>query len=108
MSEGDFFQAESDDLGNGSDFTIDPSNAGTGAVEIHNIIHDGDCDVKYQIDPDGDSTFEIDVTIDSFTGAGISSANMIELSASNNDQLVITNTSGSTNDYAVTGVEITD
>ena len=108
MTEGDYFHDEAEELADAADFTIDPSTAGTGAVEIHSIIHDGDADIKYQVDPDADGTFEIDVTIDSVTGSGISQQNKIELSSTNNSQLVITNTSDAAADYTITGVEITD
>jgi hypothetical protein len=108
MTEGNFFQTEVDGLADASDFNIDPSTAGTGAVEIHSIVHGGAADVKFEIDPDGDGTYEITETIDSVSGAGISQQNKIEISDTNNSRLTITNTSGGAADYAVTGVEITD
>lgn len=108
MTEGDFFQSSSDGLADTSDFTIDPSNAGTGAVEIHSIVHGGAADVKFEVDVDDDNTYEITETISSVSGAGISQQNKIEISDANNSRLTITNTSGGAADFAVTGVEITD
>jgi hypothetical protein len=107
MAAGAFFEADAAALAPGDDFVVDPADAGTGAVEIHSILHGGDCDVSLQIDVDGDDTYEIDVTIDQYTGAGYTQQNKIELESSANMRLVITNTAGATGDYAVTGVEVT-
>lgn len=91
----------SDGLADDGDLTVDPADHGVARLKIVQIVHDGDCDLKYQADPDGNDTFEIDVTIDSLTGSGISQGNEIIIDDADNEQFVLTNTNGDAQDFVV-------
>lgn len=103
---GRFFEAESDELADSGDFDVDPADSTTGAFEVHNIAHGAACDVKLLVDPDDDGTYEVSVTLDSFSGEGVSQGNQIEVAAADNMLLRITNTSGGAADFVVTGREV--
>jgi hypothetical protein len=106
MPAGDFFTAYSADVASGSDFIVDGSTGGTGAVTVQSIAYGGDCDVFLEIDSAGDSSWAVSIPVDSFTGPGYSQQNKIELNSADNMRLRINNTSGGAADFAVTGVEI--
>lgn len=97
-----YFEA-SQTLDDGDSLTLAPGNlSGLNAVEVHNIAHAADCDVLVEVDTNADGTFDRSVTVDSFTGAGVSQSNELELGPEM--QLKITDTSGGTdNDYILTG-----
>lgn len=99
------FTDDADDLANGGDLDVDPSDAGQGemVVEINQIVHGGSCDVKFLADVDGDGNYEIVETIDSFSGAGVSQGNELQLHEGAGHALRITNTSGGAADYSVAG-----
>ena len=105
-STGGFYKAGTDGLANGSDFDIDPSDSDLGAFELHNIAHGGAVDVKLLADPDGDGSYEENVTLDSLSGSGVSQGNQIEASDDDNMLVRISNTSGGSIDVIVTGREI--
>lgn len=102
---GRFYESNAE-IVNGQSHDFDPSDTKTGAVEIHNIIHGDDCDVAILVDPDNDGTYERNVTLDSFTGAGISQGNQIELSDDDNMVLRISNTGTAAADFIVTGRQV--
>ena len=92
-------------LANGGDFDIDPADApgeGPTVLEVSQIVHGDDCDVKFLVDTDGDGTYEVNETIDSLTGTGISMGNELRLYEKSGQVLRITNT-GSTADFVVNG-----
>lgn len=91
-------------LDDGDHMDLNPGELGIDTVEIHSIIHENDCDVKRRIDSTDNGTFDREVTIDSFTGAGISQGNELEIGSNGNSVLRITDTSsGTDNDYILTG-----
>lgn len=96
----------SETVSNGDSLTFDAGQANSAALEVHTIAHSGDCDVLLEVDSDNDGTFDQSVTLDSFTGSGVSAGNEIEVLETNSMRLKIDNTSGSSQDYIVTGVEL--
>lgn len=85
---------------------IDPSTDDLDDIIVHNIAHDADCDVVLRVDSNANGTFDREVTIDSFSGNGVSQGNSVEVTT-NQMMLRITDTSGGTgNEYIVTGEEV--
>ena len=105
--EGRAFATSTTGLADSSEFQINPADTKTNALEIHNIAHGGSVDVDLATSSD-DTTFTEDarVTLDSFTGEGISQGNQIEVNDNDNVYLVITNTSGGPIDVIVTGKQV--
>lgn len=106
MAAGDFYDDFEEDLANSGDFLIDPADAATGAIEVHTIVAGGAADVFFEVDPDGDGTFEISENIFSVVAGDFLQQNKIELKAASNMRLRINNTSGGPADFVATGVEV--
>lgn len=102
--EGKYYADGVNDLADGEDWDVNPEDTPYGAVEIHSFVHGGGCDVKYLQDKNQDGTYEINVTIDSLTGSGISQHNKVQAGENAEEVIRITNTSGSPADFAITGV----
>jgi len=98
-----FFVAQ-EEVTNGDSMTVDASTS-DGVLEVHAITHGEDCDVLLEADPDNDGTYERSVTLDSFTGAGYSGSNEIEVLQKLNMRLKIDNTGSGPADFVVTGAE---
>lgn len=96
----------SETVSNGSSLTFDASDSRTGMLEVHTISHGTDCDVILRIDTDGDGSFEQSVTLDSFSGEGVSAGNEIEILQTQSMQLKIDNTGSGSADYIITGEEV--
>ena len=101
--DGVYFADGIDELADGSSWDINPTDTRFGAVEIHSFIHGGACDIVYLQDKNQDGTYEIEVTLDSFTGEGVSQHNKVQAGEDAEEIIRITNTSGSAADFAVTG-----
>lgn len=99
--------AASETLSNGGEFIIDPADSKTGSLVIHQIAHGGSCDVEL-VESSTDSGYTPDkrVTLDSFTGEGVSQGNELEASDQGNLFVVLTNTSGGEADFIVTGEQV--
>lgn len=99
------YSVNDNNLANGADLDIDPAEApgpGPTVLEVAQIVHGDDCDVKFLVDVDGDGTYEIDETMDSFTGEGISMGNEVLLYETENQVLRVTNT-GSAAAFVISG-----
>lgn len=108
MAVNDSYVNSADGLADGGDLIIDGSSSGTGAVEIFEIGGAAAADVIKETDPDADSTFEVSVTIDSFSGSFHSQKNQLVVSQSNDHRLRINNTSGGAADFYAVGMEVDD
>lgn len=99
------FQA-SQNLDDGDTMDFAPwSNANVDGVIVNNISHENDCDVTLRADSNGDGTYDRSVTLDSFSGSGVSQGN--EIIVPEGVQLRISDTSsGSDNDYILTGEKL--
>jgi len=99
--------AASETLADSAEFRINPAETKTGALEIHQIAHGGACDVEL-VESSTDTGYNPDkrVTLDSFTGEGVSQGNELEASDQGNLFVVITNTSGGEADFIVTGEQV--
>lgn len=106
MAVRDFYSAAADELAAAGDLIIDGSGTTTGAVEIHSIGHSGSCEVYLETDPAGTGTWTTSILVDSFTGAGYSQQNKIEVNGTDAMRLRVTNTSGGPADFIVTGEEV--
>lgn len=105
--DGRAFAASTDGLADSTEWKIDPQDADTGALEIHNIAHGGSCDVELVVSTDDTAyTPGARVALDSFSGEGVSQGNEIEIHDNGNLYLVITNTSGGPADFIVTGRQV--
>jgi len=91
----------------GSEFRINPADTKTGSVVIHQIAHGGACDVEL-VESSTDTGYNPDkrITLNSFTGQGVSQGNELEASDQGNLFVVITNTSGGEAEYIVTGEQV--
>ena len=106
MAVNDAFAAAGTAVADTNSFTADGSSGGTGAAEIQQVIGDAACEIYLEMDPDGDSTFEVSVLIDSFSGGFHSQLNAILVSSSQNVRIRVKNTSGSSANFAVIGLEV--
>lgn len=106
MAVNDSFAKSVDGLADAGTLIIDASGSGTGAVNITEVAGTASADVDKEYDPDGDTTYEVTTLIESTTGGFHSQGNNLIVSQSENTRLVITNTSGGTADFAVSGYEI--
>lgn len=97
LSDGVYY-ADKDQLGGSADLDIDANTVSRTPVEIQEIIHGNDCDVKIV-------RGAVEATLDSFTGEGISQNNHIKI-VPGLVTLRITATSGSAADFAVMGVPL--
>jgi len=99
--------AASATLADTEEFRINPAETKTGSVQIHQIAHGGSCDVEL-VESSLDSGYSADkrVTLDSFSGEGVSQGNELEASDQGNLFIVITNTSGGEADFIVTGEQV--
>lgn len=101
------YAAPADELADGDSLVIDPAEAedvpGPTFLEINQIVFGGACDVAFAVDLDDDGTYEIEETVDSFSGSGISMGNEILVAQPAGQVLMVTNTSGGPADFSVTG-----
>lgn len=95
-------------VADGSDFIIDGSGSGTGAVEIGELGGTGGADIYREVDPDGDSTFEVSVRIDQVSNNWHSQINGLVVSAGANTRIRVNNTSGGSADFYAVGMEVDD
>jgi hypothetical protein len=95
-------------VSNGSDFTVDGSGSGTGAVEIGEIGGTGGADIYREVDPDDDSTYEVSVLIDQVSTNWHTQINGLVVSSSENTRIRVNNTSGSSADFYAVGMEVDD
>jgi len=95
-------------VANGSDFIVNASGSGTGAVEVGEVGGTGSADVFREVDPDGDGTFEVSVLIDQPSSQFHSQINGLVVSSSENTRIRINNTSGSSADFYAVGMEVDD
>jgi len=93
-------------VSNGSDFIVDASGSGTGAVEIGELGGTGGADIYREVDPDGNGTFEVSVLIDQVSGTWHSQINGLVVSNSANARIRVNNTSGGSADYYSVGMEV--
>lgn len=106
MAVNDSFADANAGLADATDWIIDGSGSGTGAVNITELQGGGDAEVYREYDPDGDGTFEVRLQVDAPTGPWHSQGNDLLVSTSQNVRLVIRNVSGGTADYSVVGFEV--
>lgn len=92
-------------LANGGDLDIDPVDApggGPTVLEVTQVIHSGDIDLVFLTDTNGDGTFDLSVTLDSYTGAGAEIFEPgIRLYETDNQALRVTNTDGTPADASM-------
>jgi hypothetical protein len=108
MALNDTFHVTGNEIADTNSVTADGSSGETGAAEIVELGGTGDANVYRETDVNGDGTFEVSVKIDSFAGEWHSQLNQLVVSASNNHRLRIENTSGASQDYYMTGLEVDD
>jgi hypothetical protein len=99
--------AASATLADGEEFRIDPAESKTGSIELHQIAHGAACDVEL-VESSTDTGYNPTkrITLDSFSGEGVSQGNELEASDQGNLFVVITNTSGGEADFIVTGEQV--
>lgn len=111
MTEGDFFAMRRTGLSVGDDMIIRPKDAATNAVEVHSLMHMDQAYVYHREDSTFTGSYEISIQIERLDGNGISQQNKIELCYNpdkNLNQTLRVYSTGSTADFAATGVEISD
>jgi len=106
MAVNDAFAAANAGLADATDWIIDGSSSGTGAVNVTELSGSAPAEVYRELDPDGDGTFEVRLQIDAPGGAWHSQGNNLLVSTSQNARLVVRNVSGGTADYSVVGYEV--
>lgn len=102
MGEKSLFREVGDDVDAGDSLEVGPSDAGTGAVLLNNIVYGAACDIEL-VATVGETEVAAEV-VDSFDSAGdegISQDNGLELV--DGMKCRIKNTSGSPADYVATG-----
>lgn len=97
--------AASGTLSNGDTLVVNAEDSSTQGLEVQQIIFGSDCSVRIESDADNDGTYEISVSLGTYSGSGISQGNEIRLTAVESMRLVVENT-GSQADYLVTGEEM--
>jgi hypothetical protein len=95
-------------VADGSDFIVDGSGSGTGAVEIGELGGTGGADIYREVDPDGDGTFEVSVLIDQVSTNWHTQINGLVVSSSENTRIRVNNTSGGAADFYAVGMEVDD
>lgn len=106
MTVNDAFAAANTGLADATDWIIDGSGSGTGAVNITELSGGGDAEVYREYDPNGDGTFQVRLQIEAASGQWHSQGNDLLVSTAANVRLVVRNISGSAADYAVAGYEV--
>jgi len=106
MAVNDAFADANTGLADATDWIIDGSGSGTGAVNITELQGGGDAEVYREHDPDGDGTFQVRLRVDAPAGEWHSQGNDLLISTDENVRLVIRNISGGAADYAVAGYEV--
>lgn len=106
MAINDSFADANTGLADATDWVIDGSSSGTGAVRITEFAGTSDAEIYREQDPDGDGTWEYRQKVDSLTGQWHSQDNSLRVSTNANIRLVIRNTSGAANDFMVSGYEV--
>jgi len=107
---GDFFAVSGTDIADGNTLEVNPEDVTQyDAIEVHAISHGGSVDVRLETSSDPDTLVtDASVTLDSFSGEGISQHNAIQAGAEDDMYLVVENTSGGAIDIIVTGVAINE
>jgi hypothetical protein len=106
MAVNDSFADANTGLADATDWIIDGSSSGTGAVNVTELGGGADAEIYREYDPDDDGTFEIRLQVDAPTGSWHSQDNDLLISTSENARLVVRNVSGGAADYAVAGYEV--
>jgi len=106
MAVNDSFADANAGLADATDWIIDGSSSGTGAVNITELQGGGDAKVYREYDPDGDGTFQARLQLDEPTDDWHSQGNDLLVSTAQNVRLVIRNVSGGATDYSVAGYEV--
>jgi hypothetical protein len=106
MAINDAFADANTGLADATDWIIDGSSSGTGAVNITELGGTADANIFREQDPGGDGTWEYRSQIDSVAGSWHSQGNNLLVSTNKNVRLVVRNTSGSSADFAVAGYEV--
>lgn len=95
-------------LSDTNDFDVTPSDYNEGVIAMHTYVVGGACDVKMLVDSGGDfASPETTITLDSFSGSGISEGNATPLHR-NRVGLRVTNTSGGSADFTLIGRRVKD
>jgi len=106
MAVNDSFADANAGLADATDWVIDGSASGTGAVNITELQGGADAEIYREYDPDGDGTFQVRLQVDSAGGAWHAQQNDLLVSTAQNIRLVVRNVSGETADYAAIGYEV--
>lgn len=103
MTAGDFWSQYSTGLNSGEEWYVAPS----GAVEMHTLANERQCDVYFEEDTNSDGTFDLSVKIeDDLEAEEFSQTNKIEITGESRQRLRIVQTEQGTGDYLTTGVEV--
>lgn len=106
MAINDAFVVSNASLADQTDWVIDASTSGTGAVIVTELAGGAAVEIYRELDPDGDGTYELRSQIDSATGTWHSTGNELLLSTADNLRLVIRNVSGGTSGFSAAGYEV--
>lgn len=108
MADGDPFTTSSTSVSDAGDVIVDGSGSSTGAIDITELGGTGDADIYREVDTAGDDTWATSVLIDQVTNQWHSQKNILVVSQAENVRLRINNTSGSAQDYYISGYEVSD
>jgi len=108
MAENSSYAKGQSGVADGGTVIIDGSGAGTGAVNITELGGGADAEIRKELDPDGDGTWEVSTLVDNPTGEWHSQDNDFLASQSQNVRTVLKNVSGGTADLWAVGFEVTD
>lgn len=108
MTQNDYYQTDTGTSGiaDGNSLTVSLGDEGVPAARIEQYTGDAAADVYFEVDPDGDGTYEISIVIDSFSEAFHVENAATRVNPNVNERLRIQNTSGGTGHYTVNGTEI--
>jgi hypothetical protein len=106
MAVNDSFADANTGLADATDWIIDGSSSGTGAVTITELQGGGDAEVYREFDPDGDGTFQVRLQVDAPIGSWHSQGNDLLVSTAQSVRLVVRNVSGGAADFSAVGFEV--
>jgi hypothetical protein len=103
MTAGDFWSEHSTNLKDGQEWHVAPS----GAVELHMLANEKQCDVYFEVDTTDDGSFDLSVKIeDDLEGEEFSQTNKIEITDETRQRLRVVQTEQGDGDHLATGVEV--